>query len=386
MFDYDALFDVRSNVGIKLEELLAERNYTKAQLCKETGVSRPTIDKVLAGTITSKANFVRHIRKILECLRITPDMLMGNRSSIMRNQLHAIRKTMRVKVEDIAEFAGIPTERVLAIEGGEVPCIAELRDIAFFLATGTRSIKGDGIFDDQMARLDDLLSENEAERISKGCGFGGHIGILPSGSTEYLWFPITANTREKVYRKMECMDRLIVPCMNNKLLYLNLKNVKQMLLLDDACDEPDFTNWDTGVDCGEIPQVVYEALDDYLHCSEYGEERDQGLMSERFMEIMKRIAEKKCWTADVIDEMQQITLRYKDGMTTSTHFDSDRESSLVSEVERLYNFDNDEYTDNMLYYSDWNGMEIIVNMREIALIELPLVKTEDAICAYLLKE
>ena len=61
MFDYDALFDVRSNVGIKLEALLAERNYTKAQLCKETGVSRPTIDKVLAGTITSKANFVRHI-------------------------------------------------------------------------------------------------------------------------------------------------------------------------------------------------------------------------------------------------------------------------------------------------------------------------------------
>ena len=86
MFDYDALFDVRSNVGIKLEALLAERNYTKAQLCKETGVSRPTIDKVLAGTITSKANFVRHIRKILECLRITPDMLMGNRPCITCDQ------------------------------------------------------------------------------------------------------------------------------------------------------------------------------------------------------------------------------------------------------------------------------------------------------------
>lgn len=101
---------------------------------------------------------------------------------------------------------------------------------------------------------------------------------------------------------------------------------------------------------------------------------------------MKRIAEKKRWTEDVIDEMQQITLRYKDGMTTSTHFAPDRESSLVSEIERLYNFDNDEYTDNMLYYSDWNGVEIIVNMRAISLIELPLVKTEDAICAGFLDE
>lgn len=386
MFDYDTLFDMRSNVGTKLEELLTERNYTKAQLCKDSGVSRPTIDKVLAGTITSKANFVRHIRKILECLRITPDMLMGNRPSITRNQLHAIRETMRVKVEDIAEFAGIPAERVLAIESGEVPRVAELRDIALFLATGTRSIMGDGVFGDQIAQLDDLLFENEAEQISKGCGFWGHIGILPSGSTEYLWFPISANTREQVYHQMERMDRLIVPCMNNKLLYLNLKNVKQILLLDNACDEPGFANWDTGVDCGEIPQVVYEALDDYLNCSESGEERDPDLMSERFQEVMKRIAEKKHWTVDTIDEMQQITLRYKDGMTTSTHFDPDRGSSLVSEIERLYNFDNDEYTDNMLYYSDWNGMEIIVNMREISLIELPLVKTEDAICAGFLDE
>ena len=47
---------------------------------------------------------------------------------------------------------------------------------------------------------------------------------------------------------------------------------------------------------------------------------------------------------------------------------------------------NDEYADNMLYYSDLNGTEIIVNMREISLIELPLVKTEDAICAGFLDE
>ena len=35
--------------------------------------------------------------------------------------------------------------------------------------------------------------------------------------------------------------------------------------------------------------------------------------------------------------------------------------------------------DNMLYYSDWNGVEIIANMREISPVELPLVKTEEAV-------
>jgi len=58
MFSHENLFDMRSNVGTKLEQLLKERNYTKAQLCKETGVSRPTINKILAGTITSKANYI----------------------------------------------------------------------------------------------------------------------------------------------------------------------------------------------------------------------------------------------------------------------------------------------------------------------------------------
>lgn len=109
-------------------------------------------------------------------------------------------------------------------------------------------------------------------------------------------------------------------------------------------------------------------------------------MSERFIDVMKRIAAKKHWTADTFDQVQQLALRYKDRMTTSTHFDPFRASSLVSEIEMLYNLGSDEYTSTMLYYSDWNGTEIIVNMREISLIELPLDKVEETICTDLLDE
>lgn len=69
---------------------------------------------------------------------------------------------------------------------------------------------------------------------------------------------------------MQNKVRIIVPCMDNKLLYLNMRNVNNIVLLDDACDSPGFANWDSSVNCGEIPQVVYESLDDYFHHTDSG--------------------------------------------------------------------------------------------------------------------
>ncbi len=51
--------------------------------------------------------------------------------------------------------------------------------------------------------------------------------------------------------------------MNNKLLLLNLNEVEQIVLLDEACDPPSFANWDSAISEGEIPLAVYEALEDY---------------------------------------------------------------------------------------------------------------------------
>lgn len=67
-------------------------------------------------------------------------------------------------------------------------------------------------------------------------------------------------------------------------------------------------------------------------------------------------------------------------------FDDQLATLDIPEIEMLYNFDSDEYTEDMLFFSDCNGTEIIVHTREIALIELPLIAAEDAICAYLQEE
>ena len=66
MYEVGDLFDKRSVVGARLEEILSEQGYSKSKFCKMCGISRPTIDKLLSGNLTSKANFEKHISKILK--------------------------------------------------------------------------------------------------------------------------------------------------------------------------------------------------------------------------------------------------------------------------------------------------------------------------------
>ena len=57
MYTLDNLFDFRSVVGARIELKIKERGITKSQFCQIAGMSRPTFDKLLSGSITIKANF-----------------------------------------------------------------------------------------------------------------------------------------------------------------------------------------------------------------------------------------------------------------------------------------------------------------------------------------
>ena len=52
--------------------------------------------------------------------------------------------------------------------------------------------------------------------------------------------------------------------MDNSLLLINAKKIEELILLDEACDQPADMDWDQNVSCGEVPNVVYEAFDDYM--------------------------------------------------------------------------------------------------------------------------
>ena len=378
MYNIDDLFEKRSIVGSKLEELLHRQEITKAKFCAETGISRPTLDKLLTGNITNKVNFGNHMEKVLRYLSMTSDMFMGN----IRNpyiKAKSLRSALHIKVSEISRLTGISSERILEIESGVEASMAELRDIALCFGVGVKSLLGESFFIPQIAVLADIIQLPEGVDGDYISGFWGHIGILPVHSKEYLWYPITTNTRSLIYH-MQNKQHMIVPCMNNKLLYLNMQNVNSIILLDEACDQPGFTNWDSNIICGEIPQVVYESLDDYFYYMDLGNEPEPEEFSPKFIAAMKQITENMEWDQDVVyDITHSMTIHYTHNDVVTTSVDFNYSDSLVNEIETAYNFEDYNSSERMFFYHDLDGIEIMVNKDNISVIELPLSKTEDAI-------
>jgi len=378
MYDVSDLFDMRSAVGAKLEIIMSERSLTKAGLCSDAGISRPTLDKLLAASITNKSNYEKHIAKILKCLELTPDLLMGN-SKNKFNRSRVFSNMLQIDENRLAESIGISVERLKDIEGGAEANLAELRDIALLLQTSVRSVQGTNYFEPQVSTLDELLTDytsNSSERV----GFWGHAGILPLASELYQWFPITANTHTIIYQDLD-QDELVIPCMNNKLLLLNLKNIKNIALLEDACDRPDFANWPENIDCGETPLVVYEALDDYIEWQDSGEKQMDHALSAKFCSFMERfLKEKNISAEDLAEQQSTIMIYYADGRIGRNDINFSDDESLTDKISSVYEFGKDENDNHFLLFKNYDEAELLINWNTVSMIELPLLPVEDAIC------
>lgn len=73
---FDELFEQRSLVASKLKDCMRDKGYTKVSFAKKAEISRPTLDKLLNGSIDSKATFDRHLQKILKMMNMSVDELM----------------------------------------------------------------------------------------------------------------------------------------------------------------------------------------------------------------------------------------------------------------------------------------------------------------------
>lgn len=94
---------------------------------------------------------------------------------------------------------------------------------------------------------------------------------------------------------------------------------------------------------------------------------------------IKNIAEEEGWNESSVWEMQNIIIRYRDGSITQTDIEFDRSSSLLSEIDLVYSFDDYESSERMLFYEDWNGCIVAINPNEITFIELPYDQTDKAL-------
>ena len=73
---FDELFEQRQLVAKKIKECIRERGYTKVSFAKKAYISRPTLDRLLNGSIDNKSTFDRHLQKILSVLNLSADELL----------------------------------------------------------------------------------------------------------------------------------------------------------------------------------------------------------------------------------------------------------------------------------------------------------------------
>lgn len=375
MYSIEDLFDKRSVVGIKLEQLIADKGYTKMELTKNVGVSRPTLDKVLTGTLTNKTNYEKYVTKVMDYLGISADMLLGNiKNEYIRTR--EIRSLMKINAKEVAKATGIPLTRLVEIEAGEKASLAELRDIALCLSVSVRCLLGESFFEPQIATLDFCIKKKDDVHSECYSGFWGHIGIQCRNKEEFLWYPITGNTRKSIY-KMLNNNRLVVPCMNNKVLFINMQNINEIVLSDFDCDVPGFINWSSEVDCGAVPLVVYEALEDYW-CED---DENEELLSSGLRQIVKNFLEKNELDEDLAGkELKLSQIYYTDGYIRTVSIDFDQPENISDEIYIMYVFEDSEFADDFLFCQDTAGTEIFLNMKNISMLELPLLKVEEAIC------
>lgn len=374
MYTIRDLFDRRSVFSSKLEQFMISQSISKTKLCKDAHISRPTLDKLLNADITNAANFEKHVSKILNALHITPDKLMGNASNT-HNQIKKIKKALKISDASISSSTGISISRLKEIEAGASATTAELRDIALCCRTTTHGLLGKNFFNIDISEYDCYIDKSN-EELS---GFWGHIGILTASSEKYLWYPISHNVKKHVYHIWD-QQFLVIPCMNNKVLLLNMSGINNIIFLDDDCDLMPYADWDSPINPEIIPPVVPEALEDYAYTCDFSEV-DPAALSPRFYDFLKRFIDQKKWSdADIEQIIHEITIHFKNQKGVPFMGDFYVHQTLTDAIQLVYDYGELDSDNKIIYFADTSGAETIVNLDNISMIEAPLAAIENIIC------
>lgn len=233
-------------------------------------------------------------------------------------------------------------------------------------------------FEPQFSEMEYYMDMKDA--LDEISGFWGHVGIKLCGIDKYMWYPINSNTRKMIYKGID-EELMVIPCMNNKVLFLNMSNIEDITLSDFDADTPSGKNWDEHVSCGEIPLVVYEALEDYEENSQVTLYNDTENSTELYRYLMEYVR-KNGWTEeDIFQLLNTSVFYYLDGRKKSTIIDFYQDSDdIIETIEMVYGYDFTDIEQNFMFYIDAHDeTENFVNLKGISMMELPLLKVEEEI-------
>lgn len=71
------IYDNRYKIGSNLLDFIKDNGYTKSSISKLTGISRPTIDKLIKGEIDNNTTLKTHIDKIVTTFNIDVEQLIN---------------------------------------------------------------------------------------------------------------------------------------------------------------------------------------------------------------------------------------------------------------------------------------------------------------------
>ena len=193
---------------------------------------------------------------------------------------------------------------------------------------------------------------------------------MPVNSDKYQWFTITE--RAKLDIDVNINNKfMVVPCMNNKLLFLNMENIKR---IDEACGLPSQIDKNCVLDEGEIPLVVYEALSDYLF------EKDEKKISKKLKKIIHNYMNVNKWLEeDIIDQINGITIFYNDGIVETDRLEMDNQDDILDLIFNAYIYGDDGYYDRAFSYTGEDQVQNRLLINQISMLQLPLIEIENNI-------
>ena len=77
----DLLFEKRTTVGENLLDIIRDTGYTKSSFAKAINITRPTLDRIIAGEIESLTKYRQYIEKIIEIQSMSEEQLLNYASN-----------------------------------------------------------------------------------------------------------------------------------------------------------------------------------------------------------------------------------------------------------------------------------------------------------------
>lgn len=361
-----SLFEKRIIVGRKIKKYMEDNSITKSSLCEISGLSRPTLNKMLAGEITNRKTFETHLGKIFAVMQIKYDEILEDRCLVFAERLNQFF-SLNLSPIDVAGEIGVSEEKIRSwLNGESFPSDDELSDLAYYLGTSAKHLTNEFYIELESAWDDRFFHNNDECSADRFSGYWGHIAIQLPEMDKMKVYPITAATYDNCYKSLQYKKYICFPTLNNRFVMFNQDNVEYVVFIDDDCD--DYPNAEVTIAEAPWSQELYRCMSKYHNGIEDS-------ISPRMLLEIEAIKKKYSWDEDVFfEKTEQVYINLKGGrciLCTPIDYDS-----IAFNMDLEYNDGLEENTSIII--SEFSGEELFIRKNNIALLDAPLIEVEDS--------